>query len=935
MKKVLSVVLLISMLLGMWIMPAAAAEGDTATDAGEVLYYVDGQCRPSWIGSFCNNQYTVAEDGSYFTTDAFLPAQFGQAVTIDEVVQLSISLRVTDTTRAAADYIALWHNAVDGSVQFRYYPMQKMLALYIGDTIVGEPKEVADWATGAEATFHVLTMDMAEDGKTVCYADGEKVFETTLSSPAWTGKMPIVWNSGKKPFDIAYYAITTPGYDLTNLPAYASALNRDLAYYVDVNSPKWVIDKFASGAEFVTMYPEDNCFAFTSGYPAPFSQQMKCAAPLIIEYEISGSNFEKAGDWIGLWCTQGSVYTYRYYPVDKKLALHDPDGNEVASHTVDWSGAATEFHKLAIILQADGTLLCYADGEKIFTHKIADFSLEANTGIIPILQKSGGKYVMVRSFAVYEMSNVVDIPEYYFNMDDKMEVSDNLLDKFMGGGNKGTDYDRNEDGTFYLAKTRIAPGPATEDAGQMKVNSKDFVFATSMKMIGSYTEDSRRGLWIPSKGAGNKILQYNPGKKTVTFGPDGGEPEFTMDVDWETGLEKAEWHDFAVAVSIDDANKATIKCYVDRKLVHTATYENFTDATDGEGFQPLMMGGNCEHFMKYCVVANGTYDPTKPQNLLHSAAHELTRDILILKEATCAGEGTKGEKIVACAECDVFEIQEYTAEHIASDWIVDTAATCTAKGSQHKECTVCGETLETEEIAMLDHTPSDWIVDKEATEEEEGSQHKECTVCKEVLETEAIPKLDPQKPPFTDVAEDAWYYEYVAYVYRNNLFLGTSDTTFEPDTTMTRAMFVRLLANYEGVDFTQYEDAELPFTDVDMDEWYGTAVAWAYENEVVLGTSETTFNPGDEITREQMCLMLVNYMNYKEITLTVSDEEISFTDADQIADWAKEAVEFCAAAGIVKGPGDGSFNPKGIASRAEVATLITNFCNALADQPAE
>lgn len=97
----------------------------------------------------------------------------------------------------------------------------------------------------------------------------------------------------------------------------------------------------------------------------------------------------------------------------------------------------------------------------------------------------------------------------------------------------------------------------------------------------------------------------------------------------------------------------------------------------------------------------------------------------------------------------------------------------------------------------------------------------------------------------------------------------------------------------------------------------------------MLGTSETTFNPGDEITREQMCLMLVNYMEHKEITLDVSDEEVSFTDADQIADWAKEAVEFCAGAGLVQGPGDGTFNPKGTASRAEVATLITNFVRAL------
>lgn len=173
-----------------------------------------------------------------------------------------------------------------------------------------------------------------------------------------------------------------------------------------------------------------------------------------------------------------------------------------------------------------------------------------------------------------------------------------------------------------------------------------------------------------------------------------------------------------------------------------------------------------------------------------------------------------------CASCDAFEIVEYSVEHIASEWIVDTEATCTAAGSQHKECTVCGETLETEAIEMIDHTPSDWIVDKEATEEEEGSQHKECTVCKTVLETEAIPKLEPTELPFVDVDEDAWYYEYVEYVYKTTCSL---EPLIQPLSwnSYDRAMFVRLLANYEGVDFTQYEDAELPFTDVEMDSWYG------------------------------------------------------------------------------------------------------------------
>lgn len=182
---------------------------------------------------------------------------------------------------------------------------------------------------------------------------------------------------------------------------------------------------------------------------------------------------------------------------------------------------------------------------------------------------------------------------------------------------------------------------------------------------------------------------------------------------------------------------------------------------------------------------------------------------------------------------------------------------------------------------------------------------------------------------FSDTSNTEWYFPYVGYAVQNGLFLGTSDTTFEPATLMTRAMFTRLFANYEGVDFDQYKNAKVPFTDVDMNEWYGTAVAWAYENKVVNGTSETTFNPGDPITREQMCVLISNYMEYKDITLDAVNENVSFTDADDISSWAKDAVELCASAGLVQGPGDGSFNPQGTASRAEVATLITNFCKAL------
>ena len=189
--------------------------------------------------------------------------------------------------------------------------------------------------------------------------------------------------------------------------------------------------------------------------------------------------------------------------------------------------------------------------------------------------------------------------------------------------------------------------------------------------------------------------------------------------------------------------------------------------------------------------------------------------------------------------------------------------------------------------------------------------------------------IDPSEI-FTDVDADAWYYNYVSYAYTHDLMKGTSDTAFEPDMTMTRAQFVQLFANLNGVDLSEY--TETKFEDVDMDSWYGPAVAWAEANKIVNGTSETTFEPGKEITREQMCVLIVNYAEFAELDLTVEEpKDTEFTDADQVSSWAKEAVEICAEAGIINGTGDGSFNPLGTADRASVATLITNFCTTFID----
>lgn len=178
--------------------------------------------------------------------------------------------------------------------------------------------------------------------------------------------------------------------------------------------------------------------------------------------------------------------------------------------------------------------------------------------------------------------------------------------------------------------------------------------------------------------------------------------------------------------------------------------------------------------------------------------------------------------------------------------------------------------------------------------------------------------------PFTDVPSDAWYTPYVSFAVRHSLFNGTSATTFSPNMAMSRAMFVQLFANLDGVNLSAYTST--PFDDAPLSAWYGPAVAWAAQNGVVNGTSQTTFAPDNEITREQMCVMIVNYAKYKNISLTAIKTDLSFGDAADISDWAREAVDICAKAGIINGKDGGVFDPQGTASRAEVATLMTNFC---------
>ena len=177
---------------------------------------------------------------------------------------------------------------------------------------------------------------------------------------------------------------------------------------------------------------------------------------------------------------------------------------------------------------------------------------------------------------------------------------------------------------------------------------------------------------------------------------------------------------------------------------------------------------------------------------------------------------------------------------------------------------------------------------------------------------------------FNDVDSDRWYKEYVDYVVTNNIFNGMSETDFEPDTAMTRAMFVQVLANLEGVD-TENRDVDTVFSDVPSGKWYAPSVKWANENGIVDGVSKTTFEPNAGVTREQMCVLLVRFANYKGLTLNEAVAPKVFSDDANLSNYAKDAVYACQRAGIVSGMTETTFDPKGSATRAQVAKIYTVF----------
>ncbi|MCH5353213.1 MAG: S-layer homology domain-containing protein [Acutalibacter sp.] len=180
--------------------------------------------------------------------------------------------------------------------------------------------------------------------------------------------------------------------------------------------------------------------------------------------------------------------------------------------------------------------------------------------------------------------------------------------------------------------------------------------------------------------------------------------------------------------------------------------------------------------------------------------------------------------------------------------------------------------------------------------------------------------------PFKDVPANQWYAKAVDFCYNKKLMSGTSDTTFNPNGKVTRAMMVKVLYNMDTTHGTTENVASLPFTDVPASQWYAKAVAWAYRKGITSGTSATTFSPNANITREQAATMLYNF---RRTTTTIDKIDLAklnaFSDASQTSSYAKNAMAWAITNGMISGTDATHVSPKGTATRAQLAQILMKF----------
>lgn len=293
-----------------------------------------------------------------------------------------------------------------------------------------------------------------------------------------------------------------------------------------------------------------------------------------------------------------------------------------------------------------------------------------------------------------------------------------------------------------------------------------------------------------------------------------------------------------------------------------------------------------------------------------SAVYDHTWDAgVVTKEPTCAASGTRVyTNDVGETMAEAIPAKPHTPETLPA-----VAATCTASGlTEGSKCAVCGATLTAQKVIPAAHHYVDGV----------------CTVCG-AKDPTAVPCPGGEACPghkFTDMPSTTnWAHNGIDFVVAHKLFAGTSDTTFEPNTKLTRAMIVEILYCLEGEPAVE---AENPFTDVSGSAWYTKAVLWAASNNIVAGIGNGRFDPNGTATREQAATILYEYARFKGCDVDVYGDLSAFADAGSVSAFARAPMTWAVAEGLISGAvinGRTLLDPQGVTTRAQFAMIMMQY----------
>ena len=293
------------------------------------------------------------------------------------------------------------------------------------------------------------------------------------------------------------------------------------------------------------------------------------------------------------------------------------------------------------------------------------------------------------------------------------------------------------------------------------------------------------------------------------------------------------------------------------------------------------------------------------KSLIYIAAAVLTA---VSPYSALAGDGTE-------TAVDNFAMEETSSEETsANETAIDEAKNEPEENmEEYKE----PETNVSEKQADTAEKPDDSEI-KGADEktETDGEEVKD----EEPSEADAEPS---EEGAFSDVEADIWYADAVDFVTSRGIMSGTSETTFSPDAPATRGMVALIIKNINGTD----EKVYWSYLDVPEDAWYADAVAWCSDKDIMEGYGNGYFGPDDSITREQLISTLYRYAQYRELPNldTTGVELLDYSDYTDISGYAGGPMQWALKNSILSGRDNNLLEPKGVATRAEIAQIIRNF----------